>query len=131
MFSCPSGMKVSSSRAPPPNVTTTTLRRLRAAAPGCGKTNRAPAAVAPVTARRNSRRLQETAREASSGLAASNFGKRQRRMRHLFRAENVRPANSRCLQADAKLGPVVEWDPGMALCCNALAREAPILAHPK
>src|SRR5947209_6176363 len=55
MFSCPSGRNVSSSRAPPPNVTTTTLRGF------VGAPRNEPAATAPVASRRNSRRLCEMA----------------------------------------------------------------------
>lgn len=68
-------MKVSSSRQPPPKVTTTTLR-LRdfgdAKAFADERLIRVPAAVAPVTKRKNSRLLQDTASISSRGLRWSD-----------------------------------------------------------
>src|ERR1700722_2132835 len=62
MFSCPSGMNVSSSRVPPPKVTTTAFCPVRMAIARRGeKADNAVAAVAPVAVRRNSRRLHEMA----------------------------------------------------------------------
>src|SRR5579872_2676330 len=69
-------MKVSSSRQPPPNVTTT-ARRFRV--PGAAragfeeKLNDARLAVAPVTSRRNSLRLRETDSMASRGFKRSDI----------------------------------------------------------
>jgi hypothetical protein len=62
MFSCPSGANVSSSLAPPPNVTTTTLRPRGAASADTGANPKSVApAVARVTSRKKSRRLCEMA----------------------------------------------------------------------
>jgi hypothetical protein len=62
-------MKVSSSRAPPPNVTTTALRpRGVAIAHRGAMIGKALAAAAPVTSRRKVRRLNETVWAISRGL---------------------------------------------------------------
>src|SRR5580658_3260962 len=67
MFSCPSGMKVSSSRVPPPKVTTTAFCPLRIAIARKGENaDSMVAAVAPAVARRNSRRLHEISRSMDS-----------------------------------------------------------------
>ena len=78
MFSCPSGMNVSSSRAPPPNVTTTALRFLFAAMPRVAEgANKA----APVAARRKLRRFSEISEELRIGYwAYSLFYCRNRRL---------------------------------------------------
>src|SRR5437870_4366264 len=76
MFSWPSGINVSSSRQPPPNVTTTTLRlRLGGAAQADfeKKPNDAPPAVAPVTSDKNSLRLRETDSVTSRGFEKSGL----------------------------------------------------------
>src|ERR1039458_3399111 len=60
MFSCPSGANVSWSRAPPPNVITTTLCFLRAASArtsGLAPSNAVPS-VTPATSRKKSRRVR-------------------------------------------------------------------------
>jgi len=63
MFSLPSGMNVSSSRAPPPKVTTTALRPGFVAPLRRGDANSdAHPIAAPVVRRRNSRRLCEMLR---------------------------------------------------------------------
>src|SRR5581483_204067 len=60
MFSWPSGMNVSSSRAPPPKVTTTIfLAVVRARVLTGAMLNRVAPALAPVTVRRKSLRFQE------------------------------------------------------------------------
>src|SRR6266545_1213559 len=69
IFSCPSGIKVSSSRAPPPKVTTTARFARGAAMPRRVEgPKKAVAAPAPVADRRKFRRLSEIARATSPGL---------------------------------------------------------------
>jgi hypothetical protein len=76
-------MKVSSSRQPPPKVTTTAFRLDRLGdtkdLPG-ESPNRVAAAVAPVTTLRKSRRLQETASVTPRGLSWFTLGNRSGRI---------------------------------------------------
>src|SRR5215472_3614835 len=73
MFSCPSGAKVSWSRAPPPNVITMTFRFLRVFSPrrnGLALTSVEPSAM-PAALRRKSRRLRLRARAVSHGVCGA------------------------------------------------------------
>ena len=73
MFTWPSSVNVSSSRQPPPNVTTTTRRLgLRGTARADFAEN--PNDVAPVTVLKNSLRLRETDSIASRGFGISGLG---------------------------------------------------------
>src|ERR1051326_1560054 len=78
MFSCPSGAKVSWSRAPPPKVTTITFLFFigDASARAVGlKRSSAPPRVTPAAVRRNSRRVQASWRLISSGEDTASLAK--------------------------------------------------------